>query len=74
MSGNRSSSDPTIEPAAGVTDTPATEADDAAPDLDLSTPPGEHGGELPGDNDGAAAHAASQERNAEASEDGQPSQ
>ncbi len=75
MSENRASSDPTIDPDDGVKTTPATEADDAAPDPSaMQTPPGEHSGELPGDNDGDAAHGASQEENAEASETGEPSQ
>ena len=74
MSDNQASSDPSIDPADGVKDTPVSEADDAAPDMDMSTPPGEHSGELPGDNDGDGPHSASQEDNAEASEAGQPSQ
>ncbi|GAA0980906.1 hypothetical protein ENKNEFLB_03958 [Nocardioides aquaticus] len=75
MSGNASTSDPTIEPEDGTSTTPATEADDAAPDpAAMGTPPGEHSSELPGDNDGDPAEAPDQEANAEESEQGQPSQ
>ncbi len=74
MSDNRASSDPSTDPADGVKDTPVSEADDAAPDMDMSAPPGEHSGELPGEDDGGAPHAATQDDNAEASEAGQPSQ
>ncbi len=75
MSSNEATSDPTIEPEDGTSTTPATEADDAAPDpAAMSTPPGEHSSELPGDNDAEAPAAPSQEANAEESEQGQPSQ
>ena len=74
MSDNEASSDPSIDPADGVKDTPATEADDTAPDMDMSTPPGEHAGELPDEGDDGAPHRASQDDDAEASEAGQPSQ
>ena len=75
MSGNGSTSDPTIEPEDGTSTTPATEADDAPPDpAAVGTPPGEHSSELPGDNEGDPAEAPDQEANAEESEQGQPSQ
>ncbi len=74
MSGNGSTSDPTIDPEDGTSTTPATEADDAPPDpAATGTPPGEHSSELPGDNDGDPT-PPDQEANAEESEQGQPSQ
>lgn len=74
MSESRSTSDPTIAPEDGTTTTPATEADDAPPDPAMSTPPGEHSSELPGDDDGDPAAAPTQAANAEESEEGEPSQ
>ncbi len=68
-------SDPTIDPEDGAKTTPQTEADDAGPDVaSMSTPPGEHGSELPGDNEEQPAAAPSQQVNAEESEEGEPSQ
>lgn len=75
MSEGPATSDPTTSPEDGTSTTPATEADDAAPDpAAMQTPPGEHGSELPGDNHGEGAGTAEQEANAEESEEGEPSQ